>query len=93
VEEHPEIAYIGLNVADAPDDAKSFVDENDWSWDSMQDPERKRARLLSATYQPHFVLVDADGAIVDSHEGGGDDGVWEAMLAKLPDVGSVGSAT
>ena len=38
----------------------------------MQDPERERARLLGATYQPHFVLVDADGAIVDSHEGGGD---------------------
>ena len=84
MEEHPEIAYIGLNVADTPDDAGSFVDENEWSWDSMQDPERERARLLGATYQPHFVLVDADGAIVDSHEGGGDAEVWEAMLAMLP---------
>lgn len=84
MEENPEIAYMGLNVADTPDDAESFVDEYEWSWDSMQDPERKRARLLGATYQPYFVLVDADGAIVDSHEGGGDAGVWEAMLAKLP---------
>ena len=50
----------------------------------MHDPERERARLLGATYQPHFVLFDADGAIVDSHEGGGDDAIWEAMLAKLP---------
>lgn len=60
---------MGLNVADTPDDAESFVDEYDWSWDSMQDPDRERARLLGATYQPHFVLVDADGAIVDAHEG------------------------
>ena len=84
MEAHPEIAYIGLNVADTSDDAESFVDEYDWSWDSLQDPERERARRLGATYQPHFVLVDADGAIVDSHEGGGDAGVWEAMVAKLP---------
>ena len=26
VEEHPEIAYVGLNVADTPDDAASFVE-------------------------------------------------------------------
>ncbi len=84
MEEHPEIAYIGLNVADTPDDADSFVDEHDWPWDSIQDPARERARLFGATYQPHFVLVDADGAVVDSHEGGGDAAVWEAMLAKLP---------
>lgn len=83
MEDHPEIAYLGLNVADTPADADRFVDENDWRWDSMQDPERERARRLGATYQPHFVLVDADGKIVDSHEGGGDAGVWEAMLARL----------
>ncbi len=50
----------------------------------MQDPERARARKLGATYQPHFILVDAIGGIVDSHEGGADAGVWAAMLSKLP---------
>jgi len=40
--------------------------------------------LLGADYQPHFVLIDADGGIVDTWEGGGDDGIWEAMVAKLP---------
>jgi hypothetical protein len=50
----------------------------------MQDPERARARRLGADYQPHFVLLDREGRIVDTWEGGGDDGVWEAMLAKLP---------
>ena len=50
----------------------------------MQDPERARARELGATYQPHFILLDAEGGIVDSHEGAGDVGVWEAMLAKIP---------
>jgi hypothetical protein len=50
----------------------------------MRDPERERARQLGATYQPHFILLDANGGIVDSREGGGDAEIWSAMLAKLP---------
>jgi len=50
----------------------------------MQDPQRARARKLGATYQPHFILLDAGGGIVDTLEGGGDDETWSAMLAKLP---------
>ena len=50
----------------------------------MQDSDRARARQLGATYQPHFILLDANGRVVDSWEGGGDAGVWEGMLAKLP---------
>jgi hypothetical protein len=30
------------------------------------------------------VLIDASGRIVDSWEGGGDEAIWGAMLAKLP---------
>jgi hypothetical protein len=71
-------------VADTPDDAKAFAERYGWTWESMQDPQRERARKLGATYQPHFILVDADGGVVDTWEGGGDAGVWEAMLAKLP---------
>ena len=50
----------------------------------MQDPARERARKLGATYQPHFTLLDAEGRVVDTWEGGGDEGIWEAMLANLP---------
>ena len=71
-------------MADTADDATSFVDRYDWPWDSMQDPERERARALGATYQPHFILLDASGRIVDTWEGRGDAEIWEAMLAKLP---------
>jgi hypothetical protein len=71
-------------VADTPDEARSFVERYDWSWTSLQDPNRTRARQLGADYQPHFVLVDADGRVVDTWEGGGDGAIWDAMLAKLP---------
>ena len=71
-------------MADTADDATAFVDRYDWPWDSMQDSERERARTLGATYQPHFILLDASGRIVDTWEGRGDAEIWEAMLAKLP---------
>ena len=45
---------------------------------------RARAKQLGATYQPRFILLDADGRIVDTREGGGAESVWSAMLAKLP---------
>lgn len=75
---------MGLNVADTPDDAAAFVERFGWTWPQMQDPERARAKRLGATYQPHFVLLDARGGIVDTWEGGGDTEVWGEMLAKLP---------
>jgi hypothetical protein len=50
----------------------------------MQDPDRSRARQLGATYQPHFILLDTRGRVVDTWEGGGDTAIWDAMLAKLP---------
>ena len=40
--------------------------------------------MLGADYQPHFILVDTDGGIVDTWDGGGDASVWGAMVAKLP---------
>ena len=71
-------------MADTADEAKSFIERYGWTWPSIQDPQRDRARSLGATYQPHFILVDAKGGIVDTWEGGGDAGVWAAMTAKLP---------
>ena len=82
--EHSEVGYLGIDVADTPDEGKAFVERYDWSWPSIQDPQRDRARSLGADYQPHFILVDATGDIVDASEGGGDEQVWNAMLAQLP---------
>jgi hypothetical protein len=71
-------------VADTPAEASAFVERYGWTWPSIRDPERSRARALGATYQPHVVLVDAEGGIVDSWEGGGDEDVWGRMIARLP---------
>ena len=62
----------------------SYVERYGWTWPSVRDPQRRRARSLGAEYQPHVILIDADGGIVDSWQGGGDAEVWERMIAKLP---------
>jgi len=71
-------------VADTSDEAQAFLERYDWSWRQLSDPQRARAKQLGATYQPHFILVDAQGRIVDTWEGAGDSSIWGAMLAKLP---------
>ncbi len=60
------------------------MDEYEWTWPQIRDAIRERAKRLGATYQPHFILLDDDGRIVDTWEGGGDESIWSAMLAKLP---------
>jgi thiol-disulfide isomerase/thioredoxin len=82
-DEHPELAYLGINVADTPDEARAFVERYGWDWPSIRDPSRERARRFGADYQPHFILVDEDGRVVTTHEGRGDDEIWESLVAQL----------
>lgn len=82
MEAHPEAGYLGLNVADTPDEAKRFLAENDWDWPQLHDPDRALARSLGATYQPHVFAFDAEGRLVGAFEGGGTEADWEALLAR-----------
>jgi hypothetical protein len=81
--EHPKLVYLGINVASTTDEARDFVKKYDWDWPSIHDPQRVRARSLGAEYQPHVILVDADGGIVGRHVGGGSKAEWERLAAKL----------
>ena len=84
MQEHPELAYLGINVADTPDEARAFVERYGWDWPSIRDPGRDLARALGADYQPHFIVVDEEGRIAATHQGGGDAGVWGALASRLP---------
>ena len=72
-----------MNVADTPDEARAFVEEYGWTWPSILDRRRVRARSLGAEYQPHVIAIDKEGRIVGSFEGGGDDAAWEALAARF----------
>jgi hypothetical protein len=83
VEGHPGLEYLGINVADTPEEARGFTTRFGWEWPSIRDPGRELARKLGADYQPHFIVVDADGRIAGWHEGGGDAETWEALAAPV----------
>jgi peroxiredoxin len=71
-------------VADTPEEGRAFVEEKGWTWPSISDPQRERARKLGAGYQPHVIVVDAEGRIVTDLEGGGDHAAWEDLASQLP---------
>ena len=75
--------FVGLNAADTPAGARAFTKRYGWTWPSISDPGRTRARRLGATYQPAFILLDARGRIVAGFEGGGTPARWSALLARL----------
>jgi Redoxin len=86
VERHPEIEFVGLNVADQDERARDFVEANGWDWPQLIDRDRTRAKRLGADYQPAFFAIDEDGRIVGSHIGYGDPenpDAWEALADKL----------
>ena len=77
------MVYLGLNVADSPEEARAFVEEKGWTWPQIRDPERRLAKRIGADYQPFFAAVDEEGEIVATHDGAGDDASWERLLAAL----------
>ena len=54
-----------------------------WTWPSIRDPQRERAKRLGASYQPHVILLDAQGRVVAAHEGEGRAEEWQALLDRL----------
>jgi len=74
---------MGINVADTRDDARAFVDRYGWTWPSIQDRARARARSLGAEYQPYVIVVDAEGRIAGSLEGRGEAATWEALADRV----------
>jgi hypothetical protein len=83
VEEHPEFSYVGLNVADERGSARGFVEEFGWTWPSIEDPERERARRLGADYQPHVIVLGPDGEVLDRFAGEGRQSDWEALAGRV----------
>ena len=70
-------------MASTPDEARSVVERYEWTWPSILDGARERARSLGAEYQPHVIVVDEEGRIVGSVEGGGEKADWEALAQRL----------
>jgi hypothetical protein len=85
VKKHPELQFVGLDVADTRKRGLEFRRHYGWTWPSIVDPERRRATQLGAEYQPYVAVISADGRIVASYAGGGEAATWEALIARLPE--------
>ena len=73
-------------MSDQDERARRFVDYYDWSWPSIIDHSRTKAKRLGADYQPAMFAIDEGGTLVASYIGYGDPsntGAWEALAAKL----------
>lgn len=85
MKEHPELQFVGLDVDDTAQRAFAFRHQYGWTWPSIVDPQRRRARQLGADWQPFVAVIDADGRIVATYAGGGQKSIWEALVGRLPE--------
>ena len=77
------VPFLGLDAADTPPEAQTFVRRYGWTWPSLRDPNRTLARTFGATYQPAFILIDAKGRFVGGFQAPGTVQRWNALVAKL----------
>jgi cytochrome c biogenesis protein CcmG/thiol:disulfide interchange protein DsbE len=64
-----KVAFLGVNVADTPQRAQSFVEELGITYDLAIDPQQDFAQAIGAYGMPTTLLVDPSGEIVYRHTG------------------------
>jgi cytochrome c biogenesis protein CcmG, thiol:disulfide interchange protein DsbE len=63
------IAFVGVDVKDARDDALAFVEEEDLDYTHVRDEDQEIFRAYGLTGQPETFFIDADGVIVEHVNG------------------------
>ena len=83
MESHPEFEFVGLNISDDLNEAKSFVRRHGWMWPSLVDSDAELAGSLGLYGHPAVAVLDENGVIVARHIGGGDVETWETLADEL----------
>ncbi len=76
-----QVEFLGLAVADRPEDAQALVDRTGVTYETAQDKDTSVFNALGALVLPTTVLLDADGTVVASHPGALDADQLRALLA------------
>lgn len=63
------VTFLGLAVADRPEDAQELVTQTGVSYRTGQDRDGSVITALGGSFLPTTVLLDSDGTIVDVHTG------------------------
>ena len=84
-----EVAFLGLAVADRPEDALDLVERTGFTYPTAQDPDSEVITALGGSVLPTTVLLDADGEVVgDPHSGELDADELRALLADELGIGA-----
>ena len=78
-----DVAFVGLDILDEPDDAVAFLEEYGWDWPQIADPTQELAGSLGVAGHPAVAAVDAEGNVVARQIGIGSRADWDELLAAL----------
>ena len=76
-----EVAFLGLAVTDRADEAQALVDRTGVTYRTAQDRDGSVIKIMGGAVLPTTVLLDADGAVVATHNGELDADELRALLA------------
>jgi thiol-disulfide isomerase/thioredoxin len=85
-----EIAIIGIDVQDAPINAKEFVDEYNITYEILRDPDAELAGRLNVDPLPQTFFLDADGRLSGNPVLG--EISEEQLLARIEELRAGGTA-
>ena len=89
-----QVAFLGLAVADRPEDAQALVDQTGVTYPTAPGPGRlPSSPRWAASCCPTTVLLDADGTVVATHNGALDADELRALIADELGVSGVNEQT
>ncbi|MDP1820592.1 MAG: TlpA disulfide reductase family protein [Acidimicrobiales bacterium] len=83
-----EVTFLGLAMADRPDDARELVERTGVTYRTAQDKDGSVIAALGGTVLPTTVLLDAEGDIVSTHNGELDADELRGLLADAFGIGA-----
>jgi thiol-disulfide isomerase/thioredoxin len=81
--EFDDVRFVGVNQGDAGDAAAEFLDEVGVTFDQYLDPNGELTNALRVAGLPATFVIDADGVIVEVHNGALDPDGIRALVAEL----------
>jgi thiol-disulfide isomerase/thioredoxin len=78
-----DVQFVGVNQGDAGDAASAFLDEVGVTFDQYLDPNGELTNSLEVAGLPATFLVDADGTVIEVHNGALDADGIRALVAEL----------
>lgn len=81
--EYDDVRFVGVNQGDAGDAAAEFLDEVGVTFDQYLDPNGDLTNALRVAGLPATFVIDADGVVVEVHNGALDPDGIRALVTEL----------